>query len=55
MILIVFGVIVFVWYGYVGTVKYINWKWWQRMKMKQKFFRKKIADKKRKLQPTLRR
>ena len=32
MILIVFGVIVFVWYGYVGTVKYINWKWWQGIK-----------------------
>ena len=53
MILIVFGVIVFVWYGYVGTVKYINWKWWQRMKNEAANFEKEIADKKRKLRPTL--
>ena len=46
MILIVFGVIVFVWYGYVGTVKYINWKWWQRMKNEAANFEKEIADKK---------
>ena len=49
MILIVFGVIVFVWYGYVGTVKYINWKWWQRMKNEAANFEKEIADKKGKI------
>ena len=49
MILIVFGVIVFVWYGYVGTVKYINWKWWQRMKNEAANFEKEIADKKAKI------
>ena len=49
IILIVFGVIVFVWYGYVGTVKYINWKWWQRMKNEAANFEKEIADKKAKI------
>ena len=49
MILIVFGVIVFVWYGYVGTVKYINWKWWQGMKNEAANFEKEIADKKAKI------
>ena len=49
MILIVFGAIVFVWYGYVGTVKYINWKWWQGMKNEAANFEKEIADKKAKI------
>ena len=47
--LIVFGVIVFVWYGYVGTVKYKNWKWYQGMKNEAANFEKEIADKKAKI------
>ena len=49
IILIVFGVIVFVWYGYVGAVKYKNWKWWQGVKNEAAKFEKEIADKKAKI------
>lgn len=47
--LIVFGAVVFVWYGYVGTVKYKNWKWYQGMKNEAAKFEKELADKKAKI------
>lgn len=47
--LIVFGAVVFVWYGYVGAVKYKNWKWYQGMKKEAAKFEAEIADKKAKI------
>lgn len=47
--LIVFGAVVFVWYGYVGAVKYKNWKWYQGMKNEAAKFEAEIADKKAKI------
>ena len=40
-LIVFFGAIVLFWYGYVGTVKYINWKWWQGMKNEAAKFEKK--------------
>lgn len=47
--LIVFGAVVFVWYGYVGAVKYKNWKWYRGMKNEAAKFEAEITDKKAKI------
>lgn len=49
IMLIVFGAVIFVWYGYVGAVKYKNWKWYQGMKKEAAKFEAEIADKKAKI------
>lgn len=47
--LIIFGIIVFVWYSYVGVVKYMNWKWYEGMKKEAVKFEKELADKETKI------
>lgn len=47
--LIIFGIIVFVWYSYVGVMKYINWRWYEGIKKEAVKFEADLTDREAKI------
>lgn len=49
LILIILGIMIVIWYSFVGVVKYMNWRWYEGMKNEAVKFEKEMEEREAKI------